>query len=96
MKLIEKMRNGVNLTEDEIKSIVCENSEEFADYKYITCVEGKASRWTRSMAEIFEIDGEYWAVPWQNGLTEYQEDTYIGQPYRVEPIEETIIKWIKR
>ena len=93
MKLIEKMRNGIDLTKEEIKSIVCDESDEFADYEYMGCVEGDHNRWTRDMEEIFSIDGEYWAVPWQCGLTEYQENIYDDQPYRVEPVKKTIIKW---
>lgn len=43
------------------------------------------------MRTVFSIDGEFWAVNWGSGLTEYQEDEFWdSQPYRVKKQEKNI------
>ena len=53
--------------------------------------EGEDGRWTRGMDTIFKLgEDEYWCIPWRKGLTEYQEDEFWDDPYRVEKRVETV------
>lgn len=70
-----KIINGENLTEQEIKELVW-------DYE-IEREEGEHGRWTRSMMSIVKLCNKYFAVNWENGLTEYQENGFYNQPYEV-------------
>lgn len=49
------------------------------------------------MRTIFKYNGEYWAIDWRSGLTEYQENEYPSNPYRVERKERvvTVVDWVK-
>lgn len=39
-------------------------------------IEGDTGRWTRMMTSIVEHEGRFFAVEWQSGLTEMQEDEF--------------------
>ena len=49
-------------------------------------------RWTKGTTTVcrHKENGELWAVDWECGLTECQENIYDGTPYRMESYEETI------
>lgn len=38
--------------------------------------EGNTGRWTRMMTSVVEHEGRFFAVEWQSGLTEMQEDEF--------------------
>ena len=40
-------------------------------------------RWTEDMTTIFKVLGRFFAIDWQRGLTEFQENFYNEQPYEV-------------
>lgn len=69
-----------NFTHDEIEQMAY---EEFGDC--IDVVEGECLRWTQCMETIFEVDGRRFAVSWDKGLTEYQENDFCcSEVYEVE------------
>lgn len=94
MTIIEKMYAGEELTEKEIKALVWEEAGD--DYGIVMTVEGHESRWTRAIDTIIKIGEDYWDIPWECGLTEYQENKFWEQPFRVKPVEEviTVTRWV--
>lgn len=46
-------------------------------------IENDSGRWTTCMTTVFEIGGRYFAIDWDRGLTERQENEYWNQPYEV-------------
>ena len=94
MTIIEKMYAGEKLSKDELRALVFEYAED--DYKIITELEGPESRWTRAMDTIIKTGEDYWDIPWDRGLTKYQENEFWEQPFRVKPVEEvvTITNWV--
>lgn len=94
MTIIEKMYAGEKLSKDELRALVFEYAED--DYKIITHSEGSESRWTRVMDTIIKTGEDYWDIPWERGLTEYQENMFWKQPIRVKPVEKviTVTNWV--
>lgn len=94
MTIIEKLYQGEVLLEKELKSLAfgCEYTEkEIGDYEFVDEIEGKDNRWTKDMETIFRVGADYWCLPWRRGLTEYQENEFWDQPYRVVPKTEQIV-----
>lgn len=58
--------------------------------EYITEEEGDSSRWTKYMSTIFKIGDQMYCIDWEQGLTEYQENEYLKQPYKVRREEKTV------
>lgn len=81
---VNKLKSGEMLNESEIKTLVYDGFE-------VDEIEGDSYRWTQSVQTIIDIDGELWAIDWQRGLTEYQENEFYNQPYRVEKREKQIV-----
>lgn len=75
-----------------------EDIREFIEgWQYITKRDEFYDRWTRHITTICELNNHYYAVEWDAGLTEMQEDEFYCQPYEVFPEEEqrliTFTKW---
>lgn len=91
--MVEKIDKGEKLTEEELKTLVYECNE-------ISRSKGENRRWSRSVASIIELCGRYFAVTWEEGLTEHQENEFYEQPYEVEEktYEKTITvtEWVKK
>ena len=79
-----------------------DNNLEFdeLDYRYLVyeyelynereCDEPR--RWSRWITSICHLNGRYFAVDWDQGLTEMQEDGFWDSSIKeVEPYEETIV-----
>lgn len=81
---VVKLKSGENLNEAELKTLV------WRGYR-VDEVEGDSGRWTQYIQTIIDIDGELWAIDWERGLTECQDDEYYMQPYRVKAIDKQII-----
>ena len=63
-------------------------------YEYIDREEYEdVNEWQRSCRIVFkDINrNEYWALNYYKGLGEYQPDEIDEQPYRVKPVEKTIM-----
>ena len=94
MTIIEKIYAGEKLSEKELSALIYEDVED--DYEIITELKGEELRWTRIMDTIIKIGEDYWDIPWRCGLTEYQENEFWEQPFRVKPVEEvvTVTRWV--
>lgn len=82
-EIVSKLKSGEKLTEYELKYLVYDGIE-------VDEIEGDSYRWTQHVQTILDIDGELWAVEWERGLTEYQENEFYNQPYRVKMRERQI------
>lgn len=81
--IVSKLKAGEKLTESELEYLVYDGIE-------VDEIKGDSYRWTQSVQTILDIDGELWAVDWERGLTECQENEFYDQPYRVEMREKQI------
>lgn len=91
--VIDKIDTGQKLTESELSDMLWSLNR-------VSETEGDEGRWTRSMQTIFEINGRYFALDWDRGLTERQENEFWNQPYEVEKKEYaktiTVTEWNKK
>lgn len=85
MTIEEKILNGVELTERELKA--CAIGEEF---EWVDEIEGDDHRWQTEVKTIFKIGEQLYAINWMRGLTECQEHSFYNQPYKVERHEKVI------
>lgn len=89
-KMLEKIDVGEELSKSELAKLCYEHS--------IWDQEGDESQWTKSIESVVELDGRYFSIIWDRGLTEYQENEFWNQPIEVRKhIYEKIIKvteWI--
>ena len=83
-EIVAKLKSGAKLTYSEIQYMVY-------DGNVVEEIEGHHHRWTRDMQTILNIDDELWAINWECGLTENQEDEFYNQPYRVEMREKQVV-----
>lgn len=92
-RVIYCLENGIPLDNQDLREIpwsFCEEDREA----------GENRRWSRSITSYFsyEKDGEkkYFALDWEEGLTEMQENEFYSQPYFVTPreITETITRTV--
>lgn len=84
-----KLDKGEKLTSGELSMLVHEYPEEHR-------VEGEDRRWSRTITSVVNVDGTLYAIDWEHGLTESQENEYYDQPVKVvlEEKEVTITKTI--
>lgn len=81
-----------NFTEDEIKKMAY---EEFGNW--VDTAEGRTHRWYRENETIFEVEGRLFAVNWNKGLTEQQEDDFDdSEVYEVERKEKIIFIYVRK
>jgi hypothetical protein len=85
--IVDKILTGKCLTDEEVEFIVdCGLSE----YSFSE-EEGESSRWEQSMTTILKINDRYFAIDWERGLTEMQENYYDSQIAKeVIPVTKTI------
>lgn len=61
----------------------------------VETVEGESDRWSQYVETIFEVDGRHFAVSWDKGLTEYQENEFdMSEVYEVEKKAVTTYEWV--
>lgn len=88
-ELKQKIQNGDELTSEEVRKLIYSDT-------HIDDVELDSGRWTEYLQMIYEINGKYYAVYWERGLTECQDNEFYSQvAEEVIPIDEvvTIRKW---
>lgn len=83
IELLNKIDNGIELSEKELKMLVWEYE---IDASY-----GENRRWSRSVTTIVQLGDRYFAIEWEEGLTEMQENEFYEQPYEVEKTEKTVV-----
>lgn len=95
MTIIEKMYAGEKLSEKELKLLAtgydryCDT--EPGEFEAIDEVEHDSGRWTTYMGTIIKVGNDLWEIPWEKGLTEYQENMFYEQPCRVQKREKQIV-----
>ena len=81
-----------NFTKDEIEKMAY---EEFGNC--IDVIEGEEHRWYREVETIFEVEGRLFAVNWDRGLTEQQENDFDdSEVYEVERKEKIIFIYVRK
>ena len=75
--LLDKIDSGYEFTEQELDKLIWSRYR-FDEY------EGDENRWTRNIKTIVKIDKRYFAIRWECGLTEYQDNCDYQQPIEVE------------
>lgn len=74
--MLKKIDNNEKLTSEELRDLVCEGN-------VIKEIPGENRRWTRTVESIIELEGRYFLISWEQGLTENQPNEYYNQPYEV-------------
>ena len=94
MSILEKLKSKETLTEEEVYRLV------IGDCENITIKEeegGDHGRWSEYVTVVLEtIEGEYYEVWYERGLTEYQENYYESQTARhIKPVKRMIeiVEW---
>lgn len=87
-EIIDKINNGISLSEDELKELVDGYSVQ-TDY-------GENRRWVRSVDDIIKLEDRngnkyFYSISWEEGLTEMQENEFFDQPERVYPYEKVTV-----
>ncbi len=74
--------------------------QDLAYYQTINDEYGENRRWSRWVRSIIDLNGRYFAIEWDQGLTEYQPDEFWDQPYEVELKEYDKVvhvkEWVKK
>lgn len=90
--MVNKIDKGENLTEKELKRLAYEYEIEKIVYD--------KNRWTMPISSVCKLLDRYFMVEWQEGLTEYQEDEFLDQPYEVELQQyqkvTNVRRWVKK
>ena len=90
---LEKYDNGYEFSQRELREI-------HQNFEGIETEYGENRRWTRTATTIFKVGDRYFALIWEQGLTECQENEFWEQPYEVEKKEYektiTVTEWIKK
>lgn len=77
LEFLERFDKGETFTESELNSLRWEFHE-------VETIYGENRRWSRGAQTIFEVHGRLFALDWEEGLTENQENEFFDQPYEVE------------
>lgn len=93
IEMLNKIDSGEELSEKDLRSLVCEFNE-------VDRTKGENRRWVRSIQSIIKIGDRHFALDWEQGLTENQENEFWKQPYEVEKktYEKTITvtEWVEK
>ena len=78
MTLRNKIIGGKKLTAEEVKDIIYEDA--YLYYEIIEEISNGHGRWVEYMTTIIELgNGDYYALDWDRGLTEYQDNEFEAQ-----------------
>ena len=81
-----------NFTKDEIEKMAY---GEFGNY--VTTVEGNTRRWVLEVETIFEVGSRLFAISWDRGLTEQQENDFdYAEVYEVKRKERVIFDYVRK
>ena len=87
-EFIKKYDNKERFSDNELSRLVWEMNE-------VDEIRGENRRWSQSVETIFEVEGRYFSLMWENGLTEMQENEFYDQPVEVELVEKVVTKTVK-
>lgn len=89
--LLNAIESDRDLEEHELRNLIAFSIDD---------IEGYSGRWTQSVMSIIELCGRHFALCWERGLTECQENLFYDQPYEVEKheYEKTIMvtDWVEK
>ena len=86
MTIIEKLYAGEELSTGELRYLATGFSLDYVepgDYIHVDEFDGDIGRWTQDVQTIIKVGEDLWAINWERGLTEMQENLFYEQPYRV-------------
>lgn len=95
-EFIEAFDSGVEINERTLLAYA---------YGGVEVIEGENRRWSRSMTTIIEISGRYFKIYWEEGLTEYQDNSVWDAPIEVNKLEYDkivpehtvhIVEWVEK
>lgn len=94
-KIMERFKAGAGITENDRRALAdgrnYKGSELDDDYEKVSVIEQEETDWTRWVDTIFKIgEDEYWCIQWERGLTEFEPDEYLNDPYRVKKVVKTV------
>ena len=91
-EFLNKVNSGELFDEDELEKLATENCWE------IDRISNGKGRWEEYMTTIFKVSNRFFAIDWEQGLTECQENFYNEQPYEVIKKEKvvTVTEWVKK
>lgn len=69
-----KLKARKNLSSLDIRDLIYNFNEVHRE-------EGEDRRWSKSVLSVIDIEGELYAIEWEQGLTENQENEFYNQPY---------------
>lgn len=76
-KAVMKLDLGEKLKENEIRNLLYNSDEVYQE-------KDEDRRWSRSVTTVVRINDKLYAIEWEEGLTENQENEFYNQPYEVE------------
>lgn len=93
MTIHEKLEKEIKLNENELRDLTYGDEKSFA-FEYEE--KGDNRRWSRTVLTVVrDLENQnLWCIEWEEGLTEYQENGFWTQPYKV-TIEKTPITIVK-
>lgn len=97
MTLKDKIIGGEKLTAEEVKDIVYEDAN--LEYVILEEISNGHGRWVEYMTTIIELcdTGTYYALDWNRGLTEYQDNEFEAQVATpVEKKEVITYEWVAK
>lgn len=71
-EIIEKLKLKEDLSQREISRLLFESKQIYEERS------ADLGRWSREVISVVEIDNELYAITWWEGLTEMQDDYYVG------------------
>lgn len=81
----EKMARGLKLNDNDIRELVFERDEVYEE-------KGENRRWSRSVLTVVKaLDGNTYAIEWEEGLTESQEHEFYEQPKKAKVEKEEVV-----
>lgn len=97
-EFLDRYDNGHGgFDEQEIRNIIVYGFEDDENVKLVATQYGDNNRWTRGVDEYYLIQDRYFCFPYEEGLTEYQENEYFIQPFEVRRVEKkitmTVVEW---
>lgn len=98
-EFLRRMDNGERFSEEELESIIwggIDDTNSSIDFYQADEIEGASGRWQKLMTKVLCFGDRFFAIDYEQGLTEYQENSYEYQPYEVTKKEIMVVqtKWI--
>ena len=85
LSIEEKLERGLELSSEDIEELTFEFPQVYEE-------EGENRRWSKSILTVVKVEGlGLYAIAWEKGLTEYQENSFYEQPEKVELREKEVV-----